>query len=166
MNDVVVWTGWLAGIAIGLYGLFQFWISNRQLGCSLAYGNFIGFCSKQPYFHQGHFKELNNWRLWFIIGIPLGGFIAALSSPEMEMSITWNMGVVYEKVMPESNALKALVVTLGGIFMGVGARMAGGCTSGHVIAGGAMLNPPSLFAGVLFFLGGLMSVQLLFLLFL
>ena len=49
--------------------------------------------------------------------------------------------------------------------MGIGARMSGGCTSGHVIVGCSLLNPASLIAGVVFFAGGLLVVQLLFFLF-
>ncbi len=166
MNSVVVWSGWVGGIAVGLYALFQFRLSNRQLGCSLAYGNIIGAGSKLSYFRTGHFAKLNNWRLWFIIGIPIGGFIAAASSPNAEIVATWSMGAVYDQVMPNSDWLKGLVVMFGGILMGYGARTAGGCTSGHVIAGCALLNPASLLAGGLFFVGGLMSVQFLFAVFL
>lgn len=49
-----------------------------------------------------------------------------------------------------------------GMLMGVGARLAGGCPSGHVISGCALLNPPNLLAGALFFAGGLITAQLLF----
>ena len=45
--------------------------------------------------------------------------------------------------------------------IGFGARMAGGCQSGHAIAGIAMLNPASVVAGACFFAGGIVSVQLL-----
>lgn len=165
MDSVIVWAGWIGGIAIGTYAIFQFWMSNRQLGCSLAYGNLIGYTSRLNYFHHGQFSELNNWRLWFIVGIPLGGLLASLTSPE-PLSTTWSMGRIYDQVMPESDWLKGLVVMLGGVFMGYGARLAGGCTSGHVITGCAQFNPPSLLASVLFFVGGLLTVQLLFALFL
>ena len=162
MNEVIIWTGWIGGIAVGLYALAQFWLTNRQLGCSLAYGNVIGFTSRLRYFHQGDFAQLNNWRLWFIVGIPLGGFLAGVTSPGFEVGLKWSMGDVYDRVMPGNHWLKGLVVMSGGVLMGYGARLAGGCTSGHVIAGCALLNPPSLLAGGLFFVGGLSTVQLLF----
>lgn len=75
------------------------------------------------------------------------------------------MGQMYYQVMPSVPRVKALLLTAGGALMGAGARLAGGCTSGHVIAGCALLNPPSLLAGALFFSGGLATVQILFRLF-
>jgi uncharacterized membrane protein YedE/YeeE len=46
--------------------------------------------------------------------------------------------------------------------IGFGARMAGGCQSGHSINGLSVLNPPSLLASAGFFVGGIVAVQILF----
>lgn len=162
MHNVVVWAGWLGGIAIGSYLLLQYWLTNTQLGCSTGYGNLVARLTRLPYFRQGEYVKINNWRLWFLLGIPLGGLIGALSSPGFEWQISSSMGTLYDSALPQTLWLKALVVTGGGVLLGVGARMAGGCTSGHVIAGVSLLNPPSMLAGLLFFLGGLGAVQLLF----
>jgi uncharacterized membrane protein YedE/YeeE len=165
MSQTLQWAGWYGGLAIGLYALFQFWLTNKQLGCSLAYGNFCGFVSRASYFRTGEYLKLDNWRLWFILGIPLGGLVALLTTPGASFEWTFEMGKEYERIMPEADWLKALIVTLGGVMMGLGARMAGGCTSGHAIAGGQLLNPPSLLASALFFSGGLISAQTMFALF-
>jgi uncharacterized membrane protein YedE/YeeE len=59
-------------------------------------------------------------------------------------------------------SLKGLVLLLGGGFLvGFGARWAGGCTSGHAIAGLADLQLPSLVAVIGFFVGGLVMTHLL-----
>ena len=51
---------------------------------------------------------------------------------------------------------KALVLlSLGGFFVGFGARYAGGCTSGHAISGLSNFQLPSLIAVIGFFAGGL-----------
>lgn len=99
---------------------------------------------------------------WFILGVPLGGFLAAASSPGFEWQLTLSMGTLYDQVLPESSLLKALTVTCGGVLMGVGARLAGGCTSGHAIAGVSFLNVPSMLAAALFFVGGIVAVQVMF----
>ncbi len=161
-TGMIIWAGWAGGIAIGLYSLIQLWISNKQLGCSLAYGNFCGMGSRLSYFHIGEFKQLNNWRVWFIVGVPLGGFLAYITSPGASFEWKMSMGVEYDKILPQADWLKAVVVTLGGMLMGLGARLAGGCTSGHVIAGCSLLNIPSMVAAISFFIGGLVSVQFLF----
>lgn len=161
MVDVIVWPGWLGGLGIGLYLLAQHWASHRPLGCSLSYGSLCALGSRAPYFTSGEFAQRNHWRLWFILGIPLGGFVALLTSGQ-RWQPTLSMGVLYDAVLPQALWAKALVLVGGGALMGYGARLAGGCTSGHAVAGAALLNPPSLLAAALFFVSGLVTVQLLF----
>ena len=48
-----------------------------------------------------------------------------------------------------------LVLIIAGMFIGFGARYAGGCTSGHAITGLSNLQLPSLLAVIGFFIGGL-----------
>jgi uncharacterized membrane protein YedE/YeeE len=60
-------------------------------------------------------------------------------------------------------SLKNLVLlVLGGLFVGFGARYAGGCTSGHAISGLSNLQLPSLIAVIGFFIGGLTMIHLIF----
>ena len=162
MNEVVVWAGWMGGIAIGLYNITQYWLTSKPLGCSLSYGNFCAMTSRISYFSSGAFETANNWRLWFILGVPLGGLLAAITSPGFEWSFTTSMGVYYDRILPAETWMKASIVVFGGILMGYGARLAGGCTSGHAISGMSLLNPPSMLAGACFFAGGIASVQVLF----
>ena len=165
MSDAIFWPSWLGGLSIGLFALAQYWITNHQLGCSLGYGHVCGLVSRAEAFHSGELAPADNWRLWFLLGLPLGGLVAVLTSPTTHFSANLSMGQMYDQVMPSALWAKTLLLTAGGALMGTGARMAGGCTSGHVIAGCALLNPPSLLAGALFFSGGLVTVQILFRLF-
>ncbi|MEL6822751.1 MAG: YeeE/YedE thiosulfate transporter family protein [Calditrichota bacterium] len=161
MSEVIVWPGWAGGIAIGLYAIFQYAVTGRALGVSSAYGNLCGLVTTHPFFREGRFSDPTNWRLWFIIGLPLGGLLAALTSPSgIEMS--FNMGAMYESVLPEAFWAKGGVLFAGGSLIGFGARLAGGCPSGHSIAGMSLLNPPSFLASAGFFIGGIIMVQLLF----
>jgi len=165
MSNNIIWAGWIAGSLIGLYALLQYWLSNQQLGCSLAYGNLSRYLPGSKMFVAGEFASLNNWRLWFIVGIPLGSFIAHITSIDTAFSINLSMGEMYDQVMPESMFGKILYLLSGGLAMGYGARVAGGCTSGHVIAGCSLINPVSFLAAALFFIGGLAAVQILFFVF-
>ncbi len=163
MIDLVIWPGWLAGIAIGALMVGLLWTTNRQLGVSTAYGGPCRLLPRGEVFRHGAFGRSNHWRLWFALGIPVGGALGVISSPEASWEPTASMGTLYDAVMPESLPLKGMVLMAAGVLMGFGARMAGGCTSGHVISGVSLLNPVSLLAGGLFFVGGLLAVQLLFL---
>jgi uncharacterized membrane protein YedE/YeeE len=161
MTEVIVWSGWLGGLAIGLYALFQWLVTGNALGVSTGYGNLCSYLSSNAYFHQGEYQSPNNWRLWFLIGIPLGGFLAALTSPG-EIVASFSLGAMYDSVLPKALWAKGLVLLSGGVLIGYGARMAGGCPSGHSIAGLSTLNPPSLLASAGFFAGGIIMVQFLF----
>lgn len=159
MSETLVWNAWLAGAAIGLYVLLQYWLTGRPLGCSSPLGQACSAFSRLPYFQGREFAATESWRLWFIAGLPLGGLFAALGSGQVGWIM--DMDQAYEAMLPESDIMKAVVLFIGGVLMGVGARMAGGCTSGHTIVGVALLNPPSLLASALFFVGGLVTVQAL-----
>jgi uncharacterized membrane protein YedE/YeeE len=50
------------------------------------------------------------------------------------------------------------VVIAGGLLVGFGTRLGGGCTSGHGVCGVARLSPRSLAATLLFMAGGFASV--------
>ena len=161
MTNVTLWPGWIAGAAIGCYLALQYFLTGKALGCSTGYGNLCGLVTRTPYFHRGEFESVNNWRLWFAIGLPLGGAIGVLSSGGA-IEPTFQMGAMYDSVLPKDLLARAVYLACGGTLIGLGARMAGGCQSGHSINGMALLNPPSLLASAGFFVGGLLAVQTLF----
>lgn len=159
--EIDIWTGWVAGLAIGLFVVVHFWIMGKPAGCSTGYGNFCGLITKKvSYFHTGEYSQINNPKLWFLIGIPLGGLLSALGS-EAPWTLSFDMGM-YEQVLPQTNAGKAIWLMFGGAMLGFGARLAGACTTGHALVGGAMLNPPSLLAGAVFFMSAFVATRLLF----
>ncbi|MFA6622310.1 MAG: YeeE/YedE thiosulfate transporter family protein, partial [Candidatus Caldatribacteriota bacterium] len=51
---------------------------------------------------------------------------------------------------------------IGGIVLGIGARWAGGCTSGHGISGTMQLAVSSWIAVILFFIGGIITAQFMY----
>jgi uncharacterized membrane protein YedE/YeeE len=57
---------------------------------------------------------------------------------------------------------KLVWMFVGGLFIGFGTRLAGGCTSGHGIFGISNFEWPSLVATIGFMAGGIMTTQLLY----
>jgi hypothetical protein len=159
MTEVIVWPGWLGGIAIGLVVIALYLTTGKLLGASSAYGNFCSYISNVKFFKSSTYRD--DWRVWFVLGIPLGSFLAAYTSPG-EIVWSFSMGELYEQVIPATLWMRALWLIAGGILIGFGARAAGGCQSGHAISGLAVMNIPSLIAAVGFFIGGTVIVQLLF----
>lgn len=158
LQYALIWPGWVAGIGIGLLMLLTYWVTGRALGASRGYCAIVALNSKLNFFAKRR-AEFNTTRIWFLLGIPLGSAIAVLSSPGVEWSLTTSMGNYYDAMLPASPWLKGLAIFAGGVLMGAGARMAGGCTSGNVIVGVSHLSPPSMVSGALFFAGGLLTVQ-------
>lgn len=154
----MAWPGWMGGIAIAIVMLMCYWVTGKALGASRAYCSVLASFSQLSFFQKAK-AEFNTTRIWLLLGIPLG---ALLSTPEAEWKISSSMGAYYDALLPSTPWLKALVLFAGGSLMGIGARMAGGCTSGTVIVGISNLNLPSMVAGALFFGSGLITVQILF----
>lgn len=159
MEQLIVWAGWIGGIGVGLVVITLFISTGKPLGVSSAYGEACGSLGQNIY-RRGVFAG-PRWRLLFALGLPIGGAIAVLTSG-VQWAPTWDMGTLYPQVLPASLWARGAVLTAGGVLIGIGARMAGGCQSGHAITGMALLNPPSVLAGGLFFVGGIISVQTLF----
>lgn len=120
------------------------------------------------------------WNLVVLLGAVIGGFIGAhLLSNDAAVAINpdtianlneLGFASAGEAYLPERlfamealTDIKSLIILLvGGLLIGFGARYAGGCTSGHAISGLSNLQLPSLIAVIGFFVGGLVMIHLLF----
>jgi uncharacterized membrane protein YedE/YeeE len=123
------WPWWLTGLLIGLTVLALVWVTGRLFGVSSAYSDVCDLPT----------CRFMTWRIWFIIGLPLGAFLAHLYS--------WNWTLLYgrlDALCMGSSFLKILVLFLGGFLLGFGARWSGGCTGGHTIMGIAQRSLMSL----------------------
>lgn len=159
--EILVWEAWIAGIVLGSFVVTHFWLMGKPAGCSTGYGNLCGMLtSKVEYFRVGEYAKINNSKLWFLLGIPIGGLLSTLTSPE-PWALSFSMGM-YDEILPQTDAGKAIWLMFGGALLGFGARLAGACTTGHALVGGAMLNPPSLLAGAVFFASAFLTTNFLF----
>jgi uncharacterized membrane protein YedE/YeeE len=120
------------------------------------------------------------WNLMVIFGAMLGGFIAVhfMSDPT---NVTLNPQTIVQiqamgidapngKLLPDTifgndvfqSPKMIFILLFGGILIGFGSRYAGGCTSGHAIAGMSNLQRQSLKAVIGFFVGGLLMTHFIF----
>jgi uncharacterized membrane protein YedE/YeeE len=86
------------------------------------------------------------WRLLFLIGLVLGGFLFQFGVPEFNS--------------PRHNYPLPLLA-IGGFLVGFGARMANGCISGHGVCGLANLSLRSLVATCAFMGAGMLTVYIM-----
>ncbi|WP_269321153.1 YeeE/YedE family protein [Guyparkeria hydrothermalis] len=151
-----LWTPVLVGALIALLAFAQRWLADQPLSCSTGFANLASFL--RPGVKRDREAD---WRIVFLLGIVLGGLLAALTdgAPGWQGTAA-EFGVFYTALVPESSLGSALWWLIGGLLIGLGARLAGGCTSGHTIAGVAMGAPASLVASAVFFAVAVGSAQL------
>lgn len=83
------------------------------------------------------------WKAWFVIGIVLGGLIFSLASDN------WQAGEGYgwlEQALGNDPLATGAMLAAGGVLIGLGAKTAGGCTSGNGLSGCSFGSPASFVA--------------------
>jgi uncharacterized membrane protein YedE/YeeE len=138
---VTRWPWWIGGAAIAGVVLLLLFTENQLLGVSSG-------CGELCVFHRDPTAR-RSWRLRFLLGIVGGGVLSAVLGGRTP---TWSMGT-FDTIVGSSLAMLG-VLTLAGLFIGAGARLAGGCTSGHGIVGTALGSRASLIATSLFLAAG------------
>jgi uncharacterized membrane protein YedE/YeeE len=131
-----------AGVGIGLVLLGAFVIMGRGLGASGAFSAALTSAVAQaapqhananasyaPYLATGGF--FRDWLVLEVIGIALGGFLSGWLAGRFRWAS--------ERGPHASERARMLTAVSGGLLMGIGAKLARGCTSGQALTGGALL---------------------------
>jgi uncharacterized protein len=153
---------WLhAGIALGILNpvVFLAVTFNRQIGASTAYpylADVITDTTQNSYF--ANIQKSGNWEVLFLGGAFFAGLIISLIRKEFRLTLIHSN---WKKYKGSSSMKRILWSFAGGFILIFGARMAGGCTSGHVLSGGMQLAASSLIFAVFVF-GGLLLTGKLF----
>jgi len=137
------WNPYIGGIALGLVLLTSFIVMGKGLGASGA-ANRLGIAAlnvvapehvaNNAYMASSvsHGHPLDYPLAFMVLGVFLGGLIAAYTAGRLKLEIVRG---------PRIGKTPRLVMALvGGVFMGVAARLALGCTSGQALSGGALLS--------------------------
>lgn len=165
-SQSAAWSPYLVGALIGVLSMATFYFSDKPLGTSTAYARLAGLIGNL--FSKGHTEALKfyqdkkpkiDWEEMLVFGIILGAFLAA--SLGGEITARWIPALWEEKFGPDV-ALRWVVAFAGGAIMAYGARLAGGCTSGHGISGALQLSVSSWVALGCFFAGSVSVAMLLY----
>ena len=174
------WPWYISGPMIA-FVMFLLLMVGKNFGMSANLRTMCTICgadSKADFFKFDWKSQ--KWNLIVIVGAVIGGFIASqLLTKDASVAINpetisdlnelgfKSAGKAYlPQELFETESLldlkTILVLAIGGLFVGFGARYAGGCTSGHAISGMSDLQLPSLVAVIGFFIGGLVMIHFLF----
>lgn len=85
----------------------------------------------------------------FLASMFLGSYIAVMTTTG-EFTVSVELSALHAKIF-ENQGEAWLALLIGGMMVGFGTQMAGGCTSGHGISGCSQLVPASLLSTVVFF---------------
>ncbi len=129
---------WLGGILMALLLLFTFSIfgGNRPLGASTYVPYFAGVLfnmDPQEYVYLQEVKNPGAWEGVMLLGALVGGFLTAVF---VTKSFRFSVMPTAWKAYKNSSVLSRLAWSfVAGFFLIIGARLAGGCTSGHFLSG-------------------------------
>ncbi len=138
------WNPYFAGVMLGLLFLFTYFVYGRGLGASSFLsrtGTYLWsliapqYTHSHPYwsryFHNGH-TPLGNFMIFEVIGVIIGAYWSSKKARRAKIEIHKGPGI--------SNKVRIFMAFAGGILMGLGARIARGCTSGQGLTGGVTLS--------------------------
>ena len=119
MSEAKYANAYAAGVAVGLVLLATFVLTGHGLGAIGAYSRLVG-------------RSQEDWTLYEMLGVALGGGLSAALSGRLRLAIARG---------PQATPVTRLATAAaGGVVMGVGAKLAHGCTSGLALSGGAVLS--------------------------
>jgi hypothetical protein len=94
-----------------------------------------------------------------LIGLIAGGYAAARRSRTLSPE---NIPAVWAAYHGKSVAKRYGFVLAGSVFLGFGAALSGGCTTGNILQGWAHLSLGSIVAGASFFAAGIVAARALY----
>lgn len=122
----------IGGVLIGVSSSTMLGGLGRITGISGIVGSSLSIPKKEEF-----------WRLAFLAGLVLGGFLFARLKPEF---------FTYQFELSRLHYISA------GLLVGYGTRLGSGCTSGHGVCGMARLAKRSITATITFILFGMITV--------
>lgn len=129
------WNPYLAGGLVGILLVLSVLISGKFLGASTTFARSASVIEQAlgvdtsviDYFTTGKGKygptSLPNWQLMFVVGIIIGGFLAAKLSGDFKFQAVPDM---WQQRFGSSPVKRAVVAFFGGTVALFGARLAGG----------------------------------------
>jgi len=163
------WSPYVVGAGIGVLSWVTFAFMGKALGTSTTMVRLVALIESlfsparvqaNPYFARYVVdKPAIDWQAMLVLGLFIGALISALLSGSWKVEKVpelwrWRFG--------PSRPLRYGAAFLGGALALFGARMAGGCTSGHGISGGLQLSVSSWIFFAAFFITGIVTAFLLF----
>ncbi len=163
------WSPYVVGVGIGALSWITFGLMDKALGVSTSFvgtaGAIESLVAADHVQDNAYFAKylvgspLINWQFALVIALAIGAFVAGwLGRSRQSRAVP----EVWEARFGSSKAKRFAFAFLGGAILLFGARMAGGCTSGHGISGGLQLAVSSWVFLIAMFASGVAAAMLIY----
>ncbi|HMR11819.1 MAG TPA: YeeE/YedE thiosulfate transporter family protein [Polyangiaceae bacterium] len=159
LNGITPYHWAWGGAGVALVTLSLLYLTNKRLGVSTGFESVCSLVVKAPYFRRAALLSSNGWRLPMLVGLVLGGALSAVLGGGW--APTWNAGML-DTVFALGPAAKVALMFGGGLLVGFGTRLAGGCTSGHGIFGLSNFEPSGLVSTLSFMAAGVVTTNIVY----
>ncbi|AMK10689.1 MAG: YeeE/YedE thiosulfate transporter family protein [Pseudodesulfovibrio sp.] len=160
---------YLGGALTGLLLALSVLLVGKYFGASTSFVRSVGLVElslvpqhvEATSYFMKYFSENAgiDWQWMFVLGIFFGAFLASNFTGSFE----WNpLPEIWKARYGYKPGKRAVMAFAGGAVALFGARMAGGCPSGHGLSGMAQLTVSGTLAMVAFFVGGMIMARLLY----
>ena len=161
------WSPYVVGGLIGIVVLLSLYFSDKPVGASSFYATVAGLIGNalapKHTMQLEYYREKPpriDWEFVFIIAAIFGSVLAAALGGEFAIR---GLPAMWASHFGTDSWFKYTALSfLGGLTMAFGARLAGGCTSGHGISGTSQLSVSSWISVICFFVGGVIAVRLIY----
>jgi uncharacterized membrane protein YedE/YeeE len=112
------------------------------------------------------YGEKSDWSIgygWMLVfGMFLGAAISAFATKRIRLRNVPALPEMWKSEFGESKSKRLRQAFIGGLLLLFGARLAGGCTSGHMISGISQLTVGSFIFGIAIFASGILTARTLY----
>ena len=136
----------VGGLFVGLGISIPFILTGLVAGVSTTFTSTWSYVVKGWFFQKEGYIRTRAWHLALIAGLCTGGFLYTLL-------------IASDSTVPTAVGLTRLFC--GGMLIAIGARMSGGCTSGHAICGSAALEKVSFIATAVFLVVAIVAAHVI-----
>ncbi len=161
------WNSYAVGTGIGILSWLVFLIVNKPLGMSTEISKFSGwvtgiFVGQEAMLQNAYWASKTpafGYSTVFLIFTAVGAFVSAKMSGDLSAE---KVPPLWAKYQGSSVAKRMTGAFIGGALLLFGARMAGGCTSGHGISGTLQLGLSSWLFFPVMLISGIITAKVIF----
>lgn len=161
------WNPYLVGVGIGVLSWLAFLLVDKPLGMSTEISKFSGwvvglFTGMESVESNAYWASKTpgfGYSTVFLLFTAVGAFISAALGKDLSLE---KVPDTWAKHQGTSVPKRMIAAFLGGAILLFGARLAGGCTSGHGISGTMQLALSSWIFFPVMFIGGIATAKVLF----